>query len=171
MYPRGKKRKLEPAASAPSADADRKQLRSLLKRCDKAKIVKALADHLDYASSQEIKSLKSLLSKELACLEPELHCVRCHETYLESRNGPEECQIPHSDTEGVAQDEEDELWGGFACCGEDFDEKDVICVFARHTTDKGMVIYYGDEPVDEDDEYFAQNENVKRCEAIGCNVG
>ncbi|KAG8744781.1 hypothetical protein FRC10_009429 [Ceratobasidium sp. 414] len=169
MYPRGKKRKLEPA-SASSTEADRKRLRSLLERCDELKIVKTLVDRLGDASVEEIKSLKSLLAQELACLEPELHCVRCHETYFESRNGSDECQIPHSDKEGAAQDE-DELWAGFACCGEDFDEEDVICIFAKHTTDEGMVIYYGDEPVDEDDEYFAQNENVKRCEEMGCNVG
>jgi hypothetical protein len=83
---------------------------------------------------------------------------------------PNECQILHSDTEGVAQDPEDELWAGFEYCGLIYRKSHNICIFEKHTADEGQVVYYGDTSVDEDEEYFAQNENVKRCEDVGCEL-
>ncbi|KAG8765980.1 hypothetical protein FRC12_007156 [Ceratobasidium sp. 428] len=165
-----KKRKTQPTGPSSDTEADRKLLLALLKQSDESTIVEALVDSLDDASSDEIETLKSLLEDALTTFEPELHCVRCHESYLDSDNGPNECQIPHSDTKGVAQDPEDEYWSRFACCGKDFKKRDKICVFAEHTTDEEEVVYYGDTPVDEDDEYFAQNKNVERCEDVGCDV-
>ncbi|KAG8765981.1 hypothetical protein FRC12_007157 [Ceratobasidium sp. 428] len=170
MYHNHKKRKAQPTGSSPDPEADRKLLRSLLKQSDESIMVETLVDRLDDASAGELEALKSLFEPELSNFEPKLHCVRCHESYLESENGWNECQIPHSDAEGCAQDSEDELWAGFDCCGRDFDEQDDICVSSRHTTNEKEVVYYEDTPVDEDDEYFAQNQNVERCADAGCDV-
>ncbi|KAG8744780.1 hypothetical protein FRC10_009428 [Ceratobasidium sp. 414] len=158
----GKKRKMQPTVPAPDTEADRKLLRALFKQCDESTIVETLADRLDHASAGEIETLKSLLDDALVTFEPELHCVRCHESYLDSNNGPNECQIPHSDTQGLAQDEDDEFWVGFGCCGRVFSKRDKICISGEHTINEDDVVYHGDTPVDEDDEYFAQNENVER---------
>ncbi|KAG8717488.1 hypothetical protein FRC08_007343 [Ceratobasidium sp. 394] len=170
MFHHGKKRKIQSIAPAPETEADRKLLRALLKQCDESTIVETLADSLDNASAGEIDTLKCLLEDALVTFEPELHCVRCHESYLDSDNGPYECQIPHSDTQGVAQDSYNEFWAGFECCGKDFSKRDKVCITDEHTTNEDDVVYYGDTPVDEDDEYFAKNKNVGRCEDLGCDV-
>ncbi|QRV85301.1 hypothetical protein RhiJN_13319 [Ceratobasidium sp. AG-Ba] len=167
-----KKRKLGLLIPPSNTEADRKLLLSLLSRCDESTIVEALVDRLESgASMEEIDALKSLLEVPLESHQPELHCVRCHEEYLESENGPAECQIPHSDLEGVAQDEDgDELRAGFECCGKEFSKRDNICFFGKHTTNEDEVVYYGATPVDEDDEFFAQNQNIIPCDENGCDV-
>ncbi|KAG9121001.1 hypothetical protein FRC07_003230 [Ceratobasidium sp. 392] len=170
MQSPGKKRKLQAVVPPANPEADRKLLRAFLKQSDDTCFVETLADSLEYASAEQLESLKSLLHGVLAGFEPKLHCVRCHESYLESENGRDACQIPHSDAEGVAQDKWDELWAGFECCGKDFDEENLICIYDRHATDESDVIYYGDEGVDEYDEHFAQNENVQRCRDKGCDL-
>ncbi|KAF8598069.1 hypothetical protein BDV93DRAFT_526962 [Ceratobasidium sp. AG-I] len=171
MDHRTKKRKLNQVLPAPSSGhEDKKQLRALFKQGDESTIMAVLAASLDTASAEELRVLGGLLGDALNSFEPKLHCVRCHESYLESENNRAACKILYSDPEGVAQDRYDELWQGFDCCGEDFDENNEFCTVDRHTVREEVVAYYGDEGVDEDNEHFAMNENVVRCEDKGCDL-
>ncbi|KAF8598066.1 hypothetical protein BDV93DRAFT_526960 [Ceratobasidium sp. AG-I] len=166
-----KKRKIDQAriASEKTYREDTKTIRALLKQADESTIVESLVESLEMASAEEVKILKGLLDGALDNFEPELHCVRCHESFLESENESDSCEITHSDPQGSAQDPYDEYWQGFTCCGEDFDKKSKICVTDWHTVHEEDVVYYGDEGVDNDDEYYGQNENVVRCDEEGCD--
>jgi hypothetical protein len=94
----------------------------------------------------------------------ELHCVRCHETYLERKNGWSCCIIEHKVFVG-----EVERWGNvfhWTCgsCGEVGIEygagngvewpSDGICYEGKHTTDRDIVDYDGN--------------NTLSCERKGC---
>lgn len=169
LYPR--KRKLDQAriVSEKASREELKTLRALLKQADESTIVESLVEYLEMASCEEVHVLKGFLDGALDNFEPELHCVRCHQPFLDSDNDPDACEIPHSDLHGSAQDPDDEYWMGFACCGEEFDEKNKVCVTDWHTVHEEDVVYYGDEGVDNDDEYYGQNENVVRCDDEGCD--
>lgn len=166
-----RKRKIGQVLPVPDdGHEDKKLLRALFKQGDESTLMAVLAASLDTASTEELRVLKGLLNDALNSFELELHCVRCHESYVESENHNRACRIPHSDQEGVAQDRYDELWQGFDCCGVDFDANNTFCVVDRHTVEEAGIVYYGEEGVDEDSEYFGMNKNVIRCEDHDCDL-
>ena len=66
-------------------------------------------------------------------------------------------------------DQHDELWQGRACCELEFVKDDTICVSERYTVCQTDVAYYRDESLEEDEEFYGSNENVKPCQELGCN--
>jgi hypothetical protein len=114
-------------------------------------------------STTDVQRLLTLLTKmgyDVSCAttlsseNDELHCVRCHKTYLERKNGWSCCIIEHKVFIGGG-----ERWGDIKCwkcgsCGEvgieDASGNGVewpgggICYEGKHTTDRDIVRYDGD---------------------------
>lgn len=158
--------------NCPVNEDDRDNLRMLLEQSSKSEIVTTLLDTLEAADETELYSLQCLLRPLLDTFDPTIHCVRCHKEYFASENGPNKCQIPHSDKRGRLRKSNNDLWVGFKCCGRTFNEHSKICISRRHTTEEEDVVYYGDPPMDMRSEHYATNTNkmVVRCHDRGCDV-
>ncbi|KAJ3518345.1 hypothetical protein NMY22_g13726 [Coprinellus aureogranulatus] len=87
----------------------------------------------------------------------DLHCVRCHKTYLERDNGVEACKIEHTHTFTVAAFSSLSPSAHCKNCGQVPPPSAVVgkpCIVARHTTNPKEV---------------GKTTLVKRCEEMGCN--
>lgn len=150
-------------------EKERKMLQALLEQANGTTVVDALAGTVKTASLEELRILKRLLRGAFDSFEPKLHCVRCHKEYLDSESKHGDCEIPHSDLEGSMPDPYDELWQGRGCCGVEFEKEDTICISESHTVHQDDVAFYGDEGLEEDEEFYGMNENVKPCQELGCH--
>jgi len=97
----------------------------------------------------------------------ELHCVRCHKSFLEHKNHSKACAIPHNeDAESFGElvfHDDDTVTITLQCCLLEYDQETSppeVCIVAAHTTKVAEVVYY--------DEYNETgNMNIVRC-GKGC---
>ncbi|KAG8746803.1 hypothetical protein FRC12_014219 [Ceratobasidium sp. 428] len=157
--PRTKQQKISPN---PSSDAE--LLVRIVTKCVEPTLRQTLASSLAAASPSDIQVVKRLLDPLVTPFQNPLHCVRCHEPYIQHENKWDACKIPHLDPVEVAEYrrayEDDYSEDGsmasekgclmmYPCCGEKFrsDKPHLIdgpCVECSHTTNPGDVRYYVD---------------------------
>ena len=91
MTPRPK----HPGSSIPAVQSTRKALRSLISSISAKTLHAFLLDNIPAAQTDTLAALASFF----AALSPPplLHCVRCHEDYIDVENGNCSCCVPHDE--------------------------------------------------------------------------
>ncbi|KAG9080329.1 hypothetical protein FRC06_006774, partial [Ceratobasidium sp. 370] len=137
MPPGSKKRKITESGGSASTHApalrNTKELKKALESCDGSAVIQALSDSLDDTTPPEtIQTLITVFRPLLEADSRPKHCVRCHESYLESANTSKSCVIKcQAPKETEYPDEtsdrpwEYHMWQ-FPCCGRMADN-DEIC--------------------------------------------
>lgn len=101
----------------------------------------------------------------------ELHCVRCHVSFQESKNHPKACTFCHNEAAEYTADrvlqDDGTVTVKLQCCQVEYDEETSppeLCVEAPHTTNCDEVLY--------GDEYDGTgNMDVAQCAWKGCFRG
>lgn len=170
-------------------------LQTILKESTGHTLLKTITDSFMTITREHAKSLKEVLGPLIYEVNNPLHCVRCHDRFLEMKNHDEACVIFCDDQCEPCDDWRSEGLRGWMklCCGVRYAEgkrsyPSDICYTARHTTNPKEVSYfkktyeeddYGyayqfeapEEPNDEEGLSFdGCNELVNTCREHGCNV-
>ncbi|KAF8601612.1 hypothetical protein BDV93DRAFT_607951 [Ceratobasidium sp. AG-I] len=181
-----KKRKLNVNAAAPpqtetsATSTDRKALKDVLKHCHGPTLAETLLSTLDDASPADVQALKDLMAPLIYAVAHPKHCLRCHESYDNSRNHPKacvvECNVPD---DFVGRTRDGEGYMEFPCCGKEVTESDLdeggydVCYKDYHTDDPKEVEYYiryGRGQTHDSAYMGPNNSNVIPCGEKGCNI-
>lgn len=167
-------------ASSESAN-DISLLRRVFSESHTAKVIRTLNERLDTVTPEDIQALKRIVEPLITAATSPLHCVRCHKTYLESKNHKKACVIEHEEPEYDHKGWKGVMIYKAPCCFEEY-EYDLFtsfppCYVAAYTTNPLDVRYYeGNDDSDEeaerededDDEPYPRNKNVRTCDYKQC---
>ncbi|KAG8708811.1 hypothetical protein FRC09_001015, partial [Ceratobasidium sp. 395] len=183
-----------------SALKDANDLKNALKGCDTVAFVQALTRSLDNMSPNTLQTLKTTLIPLIQPDTSQKHCVRCHNTYLESSNTIESCIIKCSKPKetDMRDDDADRPWENnlweFPCCGniigseevsdpygDDSEDPDTcadnndygVCQTLKHTTDPTSVkyhVYRSEKKLEKGVNYSGRNRNIRTCKMVGCEM-
>ena len=144
-------------------------LQILLANISESELAKHLSAAPTACTPAQLKSLLSILKTlgmdvasaralSTASAADPLHCVRCHKTYTEKKNGLKACVITHDgvDAEFVGRWPHEYLYECGQCGLSMYDDEGEfpeVCFEGRHTTDPEEVEYGG---------------TTEECEDIGC---
>ncbi|KAG8698784.1 hypothetical protein FRC08_005700 [Ceratobasidium sp. 394] len=124
-----------------------------------------LAKSILTATPSDIVAYKKFLGSLVPASQAPLHCVRCHESYVEYENNSRSCKILHDNWEYLGDDaSEDYLCSDlescdsegepqplvrYLCCGQRMREDQAdynreMCIQEKHTTDPTKVDYFVD---------------------------
>ena len=182
-----RKRKIEEDATftvTPSESAsDISLLRRVFNQSHTPNLIRTLNKSLDTVTPEEIQTLRHLLEPLVTAETSPLHCVRCHETYLESRNHKKACVVAHEELEYDHKGYKGVMIYKAPCCSSEYEYRlsrpFPPCYVASHTTNPSEVRYYvgsdnsedEDERDDnEDDEPYPRNKNVRTCAKKQCGT-
>lgn len=130
---------------------------------------KCLLDAAKTASATDKDVILRLLSPLADESTTTKHCVRCHQSYSESTNGPRACKIEHNYTDSEQDGRDVDLyWVTLSCCGErynaEYEPKRRFCIEVPHTTGMEGIDYWRGE----DDDRPRINEQIITCAEKGC---
>ncbi|KAF8600400.1 hypothetical protein BDV93DRAFT_510868 [Ceratobasidium sp. AG-I] len=180
-----KKRKISETSTAetsPESASDISLLRRVFNESHTPNLVHALNESLDTATPEEIQILKHLLEPLVTAATSPLHCVRCHQTYLESKNHDKACVIEHEELEYDHKGYKGAMIYKATCCSQEYEYELSTpfppCYVAAHTIDPLEVRYYEEaddsedenEEADDDDGDYPRNKNVRTCAQMQCGT-
>lgn len=161
-----------------SAKDDVKALRALFKLSTPDAFTNTISGSFKTAAPEHLHGLKVILGPLFESASTLLHCVRCHQTYVQSGNSEDACVVNHnedSDPEYIRgeYDGEDGYYET-SCCEKKYtegDSPDEPCYTDWHTTDPKEV-EYSEVAEDEEDGYWDDegSARVATCRVRGCKT-
>ncbi|KAF8601682.1 hypothetical protein BDV93DRAFT_545750 [Ceratobasidium sp. AG-I] len=184
--PKEVKKRSRVASGGPSAPKPRepravesedvKALRKLFKQSTPDAIATTLSNSFKDAAPEHLQALRALLVPLSLSASNPLHCVRCHETYVQSGNNKNACVIMCDDDGDFERDYHNGSEGYYttSCCGRTFDEDDVeagTCLSTSHTTNPHEVSYReGEEEDVEEGLNLGGSRMIYTCRINGCKT-